>query len=320
MRRVCSPTSILLTLFVSACGSNDKALLAGSGGTTDTALGANQPGTGGTSSAAAGSGGNGSGTGGAEGMNGNIGLNPGGGTAGGGSPPGTGAGGAAAVPPAGVTDAGAAVSADAGSVAPGMSFFVTSRGTGNGANFGGLAGADQFCTTLAAAVSPALGAKTWHAYLSTTTVNARDRIGTGPWINAAGVVIGTSVAQIHDQAAGGASEQTWRLNDPTIALDERGNRIPLQPQNALVHDVLTGSTAAGTVSTLGTCGDWTQTMGTTSNGHSNRAGQATNGGVASSWSFAHVTGCAEPPPGTNFQQGTVSQGGGHGSIYCFATD
>jgi hypothetical protein len=196
-----------------------------------------------------------------------------------------------------------------------MSFFVTSRGSGNGGNFGGLPGADRLCTTLAAAVSPALGAKTWHAYLSTTTVNARDRIGNGPWTNAAGVVIGTSVAQLHDQAAGGASQQTWPLNDATIALDERGNQVPLQP---LVHDILTGSDAAGRVSALGTCQDWTQATGTTSNGHSNRAGQATNGGVASSWNFSHVTGCAEPM--NNFQQGTVSQGGGRGSIYCFATD
>jgi len=320
MRRVYSATSILLTLLASACSSDDPAAPppGGSGGTTDTRVGANQPGTGGTSSSVAGSGGSNSGRGGTEGVNGNIGLNSGGGTAGAGAQAGPGAAGAAGAPPVSVADAGSPLPPDAGGEDTGMSFFVTSRGTGNGANFGGLAGADQFCTTLAAAVSPALGAKTWRAYLSTTTVNARDRIGTGPWVNAAGVVIGTSVAQIHDQAAGGASEQTWRLGDATIALDERGNQIPLQPQNALVHDILTGSTAAGTVSPLGTCGDWTQTTGMTSNGHSNRAGQATNGGVASSWNFSHITGCAEPA--RNFEGGTVSQGGGHGSIYCFATD
>lgn len=201
-----------------------------------------------------------------------------------------------------------------------MSFFVTSRGAGNGGNFGGLAGADQFCTTLATAVSPALGQKTWHAYLSTTTVDARDRIGAGPWINAAGVVVGTSVAQIHDQAPGGASEQTWRPGDATIALDERGNQVPSQGGANLVHDILTGSTADGTVSAIGTCTDWTQATGMTTNGHSNRAGQGLNGGVASSWTFSHATGCAQNPPGTNNQQGTVSQGGGRGSIYCFAID
>ncbi|HVZ31930.1 MAG TPA: hypothetical protein VG963_05870, partial [Polyangiaceae bacterium] len=248
------------------------------GGTTQTAVGSNQPGNGGTSSSAAAPAGAGGSTasGGAEGMNGNLGLNQGAGGARGGGNAGSasvpaGAAGSAAVAGAGSSsDAGTA--ADAGNVDPRMSFFVTSRGAGNGGNFGGLAGADQFCTTLATAVSPALGAKTWHAYLSTSTVNARDRIGTGPWINSAGVTIGTSVAQLHDQAAGGASEQTWPLNDPSIALDERGNQIPLQPQQALVHDILTGSNADGTLSMLGTCQDWTQTTGMTVNGHSNRAG------------------------------------------------
>jgi len=278
------------------------------------AVASNQPSAGGPSAATGGAGGGSAGD--AEVTNPNLGLNQGGSTAGG-TPGGAaaGTGGVATVPDAGAAGAGPNAPVDAGPAAGGMSFFVTSRGSGNGGNFGGLAGADQLCTTLAAAVSPALGAKTWHAYLSTTTENARDRIGNGPWTNAAGVVIGTSVAQLHDQAAGGASQQTWPLNNPTIALDERGNQVPLQP---LVHDILTGSDAAGRVSPLGTCGDWTQATGMTSNGHSNRAGQATNGGVASSWNFSHITGCAEPM--NNFQQGTVSQGGGRGSIYCFAAD
>jgi hypothetical protein len=319
-------SSVLLALLAGACSSSDSSsgttspAASATGGTAQTAVGSNQPGAAGTSSsevATAGAGG-----GGAEGMNGNLGLNPGpgatrGGNAGGG-PASAGATGGTAVADAGSADAG--IATDAGNVDPRMSFFVTSRGAGNGGNFGGLAGADQFCTTLAAAVSPALGAKTWHAYLSTTTVDARDRIGTGPWINAAGVTIGTSVAQLHDQAAGGASEQTWRLNDATIALDEHGNQIPLQPQQALVHDILTGSNADGTVSMIGTCQDWTQAMGMTVNGHSNRAGQADSGGVANSWNFAHATGCGQNPPGTNFQGGTVSKGGGRGSIYCFAID
>ena len=315
MHHTCLPSSLLLALVLSACSSDSGSPLVGrgSGGSTDTEVGTNLPGAGGTGAAEAGAGGGSAG--GAEGMNGSIGLNQGGSAQAGGTPGAAGTGGAAAVPVAG-SDAGSdPAPVDAGSVPGGMSFFVTSRGIGNGGNFGGLAGADQFCTTLALAVSPALGARTWRAYLSTSTVSARDRIGNGPWTNAAGVVIGTSVAQLHDQAAGGASQQTWPLNNPTIALDERGNQIPQQP---LVHDILTGSIANGTVSPLGTCGDWTQTTGTTSNGHSNRAGQATDGGVASSWNFAHVTGCAEPT--ANFQQGTVSQGGGRGSIYCFAAD
>jgi len=319
MHRTLASSSLLLALVASACSGDSPAdtVPIGSAGTTGTSVGANQPGTGGSSAATGGAGGSDSGSsaGGAEGTNPNLGLNQGGSTAGG-TPGGAAAGaaGSAAVPA--VPDAGAGPNVpDAGPPRGGMSFFVTSRGSGTGGNFGGLAGADQLCTTLATAVSPALGAKTWRAYLSTSTVNARDRIGTGPWTNAAGVVIGTSVAQIHDQAANGAAQQTWPLNNPTIALDERGNQVP---QNPLVHDILTGSDAAGRVSALGTCGDWTQATGMTSNGHSNRAGQATNGGVASSWNFSHITGCAEPT--ANFQQGTVSQGGGRGSIYCFATD
>jgi len=317
MYRICLPSSLLLALVVSACSSDSGSatVTGGSGGMTETGVSANQPGAGASSTAAGGA--TGSNRAGAENMNADISLSQGGGTQAG-TPAGSagGAGGVAAVADAGSSNGGSAeLPIDAGSVESGMSFFVSSRGSGNGANFGGLAGADQLCTTLAVAVSPALGARTWHAYLSTSTVSARDRIGNGPWTNAAGVVIGTSVAQLHDQAAGGASQQTWPLNNATIALDERGNQVPQQP---LVHDILTGSIADGTVSPLGTCGDWTQTTGTTSNGHSNRAGQATNGGVASSWNFAHVTGCAEPT--ANFQQGTVSQGGGRGSIYCFAAD
>jgi hypothetical protein len=315
MHCICWPSSLLVALVVSACSSDStSSSVPGSSAGMSSTVAANQPGAAGTNAAAASAGGSNGGV--AEGVNGDIGLNQGGPARGGtpGSAP-AGGGGAAALAP-GVPDAGSnAVPVDAGSAEARMSFFVTSRGGGNGGNFGGLAGADQLCTTLAAAVSPALGAKTWRAYLSTSTVNARDRIGSGPWTNAAGVVIGTSVAQLHDQAAGGASEQTWPLNNPNIALDERGNQIPAQP---LAHDILTGSTADGRISPLGTCEDWTQATGTTSNGHSNRAGQATDGGVASSWNFSHITGCAEPT--RNFEEGSVSQGGGRGSIYCFAAD
>jgi hypothetical protein len=86
----------------------------------------------------------------------------------------------------------------------------------------------------------------------------------------------------------------------------------------VLHDILTGSNLDGTVSPSGTCNDWTSNTGTTRNGHSNRAGGGQN---PSSWNSAHDTGCAEPnPPGSNFQMGTVSQGGGIGAIYCFAAD
>jgi hypothetical protein len=212
---------------------------------------------------------------------------------------------------------GAAAAADAGGVVDddSMSFFLASRGSGDGGNFGGITGADALCETLAAAADPALAAKTWRAYLSTSTENARDRIGAGPWRNAAGVIIANNVAQLHDQAAGGASEATYPLNDSSIALREDGTELPTQP---VTHDILTGSNLDGTVSATGTCTDWTSNTGATRNGHSNRAGGGQN---PSSWNSAHDTACGEPnPPGSNFQMGTVSQGGGIGAIYCFAAD
>jgi hypothetical protein len=205
-----------------------------------------------------------------------------------------------------------------------MSFFVTSRGAGDGGNFGGITGADAFCTTLATAANPALAAKTWHAYLSTSTEDARDRIGAGPWRNFAGVVIGNDVDQVHAQTpgtvntatTGAASEATWPLSDTSIALDETGAPVP-SGQPEVLHDILTGSNIDGTLSAMGTCSDWTSNTGTTTNGHSNRTGGGTNN---SSWSFAHATGCGQNAAGTNFVMGTVSQGGGRGSIYCFAID
>lgn len=201
-----------------------------------------------------------------------------------------------------------------------MSFFVTSVGGPDGGNFGGIEGADELCTTLAAAVSPELGAKTWRAYLSTTTENARDRIGDGPWFNAAGVLVGTDVDQIHDQTpgmvntpTGAASEETYPLNDSSIALDETGAEVP---NNPVLHDILTGSNLDGTVSATGTCSDWTSTTGRTVNGHSNRAGGGDN---QSSWNSAHETGCGADV-GQNFDDTTVTEGGGRGSVYCFAAD
>jgi hypothetical protein len=196
-----------------------------------------------------------------------------------------------------------------------MSFFVTSRGVPEGANFGGLEGADALCRTLATNVSAALGAKTWHAYLSTTTVNARDRIGSGPWFNAAGALVANNVAQLHDQAAGGALDQTWAPGDATIALDELGNQVPAGGNGGVQHDILTGTLLDGTVAAGLTCGDWTATTGNVEVGHSNRGG---GGAAPTSWSSAHgnPSGCAPlTAPAPN-----VGSGGGRGSIYCFALD
>jgi hypothetical protein len=211
----------------------------------------------------------------------------------------TGTGGATSPPPDGGTTT--------------MSFFVSSRGPGNGGDLGGLAGADAFCKMLAMTVSPALGAKTWHAYLSTTTVNARDRIGTGPWRNAAGKVIANNLADLHDQlAVNAALNATWPIGDTTTALDELGSPVPSNP---LVHDILTGSNTDGTLLANATCKDWTSqaTTDIAQIGHSNRTG----GGRPPSWNSAHATtGCA--PFTADNQAGTVSSGGGRGSIYCFA--
>jgi len=194
-----------------------------------------------------------------------------------------------------------------------MSFFVTSRGMGKGGNLSGLDGADAFCKMLATAASPALGNKTWHAYLSTSTVNARTRIGEGPWYNAKGVLVARNLADLHDQIADNAAlNATWPVGSTTIALDEMGNALPSSP---LVHDILTGTNTDGTVATGLTCSDWTSAATTVMAevGHSNRSG----GGRPPSWNAAHTTsGCAEPT--ADMQAGTVSSGGGRGSIYCFA--
>jgi hypothetical protein len=201
-------------------------------------------------------------------------------------------------------------SGDAGSVDDtSMSFFVTSVGGTDGANFGGLAGADALCTSLAAAVSPELGAKTWAAYLSTTTVNARDRIGSGPWFNAAGVLVATDVDQLTDADA---LEATWATGDATIALDELANQVPAGGGGGVQHDILTGTLADGTAAPNLTCADWTATTGNVEIGHSNRQG---GGPDPTSWSSAHgaPAGCA--PPGAPAPN--VTSGGGRGSIYCF---
>jgi hypothetical protein len=306
MRNLALFSGILALAAASAC--SDDSSSGGSAGSVSTAGRAGSGGRGGSGGSSAGSAGRGGSSN--EGQGGrqlNTGGSSGSGNSAGGRGGNGGSGGAAGAPS--VLDAG--VVGDAG-VSAAMSFFVTSRGLPNGGNLGGLTGADAFCDELATAVSPVLGAKTWRAYLSTTTVNARDRIGTGPWVNAAGVVIANNVTQLHDQGAGGTLDQTWPNNDPTIALDETGEQVSLAPQQ---HDILTGSQLDGTLAAGLACGDWTATTGFVQVGHANRAG---GGAVANSWNAAHgnVTGCA-PLGGT---APTVQNGGGRGSFYCFAID
>lgn len=199
-----------------------------------------------------------------------------------------------------------------GGISAKMSFFVTSRGGGKGGDFrqtpsdtNGLAGADALCQTLAAAVSPVLGAKTWRAYLSTGTENARDRIGTGPWFNARGLQIADSIAGLHEE---GGKKNAINYDN---ALDEKGNKVPGVVSNpgAYLHDILTGSTTAGRTQTNGHCKNWTSDAAadTARIGHSDRVG-----GGSTSWNSVHNSGCRES--GTS----SVRSGGGRGSIYCFA--
>jgi hypothetical protein len=197
-----------------------------------------------------------------------------------------------------------------------MTFFVTSAGMGDGGNLGGLAGADAFCAELAVAQSADFAQRTWRAYLSTSTVNAMDRIGTGPWRNADGVIVANSLAQLHDPAnvaAGGPLDATWAINDLAIPLDETGAPIPSGGAGGNVHDILTGTLLDGTVAANETCLDWTSGADDPNIdariGHSNRTGLA---GQRQLWHDVHTVGCSQS--GAN----NVTQGGGRGSFYCFA--
>ena len=188
-----------------------------------------------------------------------------------------------------------------------MSFFVTSKGSGNGADLGGLAGADKHCGELAAAAGSR--GKTWRAYLSasasgtTPAVNARDRIGNGPWKNAKGAVIATSVANLHDDNA--LTKQT--------ALTEKGEPVKGRGDSPNQHDILTGSQPDGTAFSGDedrTCGNWTRSgAGSAMVGHHDRMG-LDDSAPAKSWNSSHPSsGCSDEA-----LRGT----GGAGLLYCFA--
>jgi hypothetical protein len=190
---------------------------------------------------------------------------------------------------------------------PAMSFFVTSAGSGKGADFGGLAGADRHCQALAAAAGA--GNRTWRAYLSTTAaqgspaVNARDRVGNGPWVNARGVVVAYNVAELH--AANNITKQT--------ALTEKGEVVNGRGDTPNKHDILTGSRPDGTAFAGPedmTCGNWTKSGdGVAMVGHHDRSGTAPDF-TAASWNSSHTTvGCSNE---------TLPKTGGAGLLYCFA--
>jgi hypothetical protein len=191
-----------------------------------------------------------------------------------------------------------------------MTFFVTSKGKGNGADLGGLEGADAYCNTLAKDA----GSKrtNWKAYLSTTQpggeagINARDRIGKGPWRNAKGVVVANNVADLHSSKS--------KINKQN-ALDEKGQPIKGRGDQPNQHDILTGSDPMGMYSTAGgdtNCGNWTKSAeGSAIVGHHDRAGlQPTR--HMNSWNSSHGSrGCS---------QDALKSSGGAGLLYCFAAN
>jgi hypothetical protein len=194
------------------------------------------------------------------------------------------------------------------------SFFLTGNGIGNGGNLGGLAGADNHCQTLAQAAGA--GAKTWRAYLSTQAadgapaVNARDRIGKGPWKkNAKGAVVAKDVADLH--GANGLTKQS--------ALSEKGEVINGRGDTPNRHDVLTGSQADGSAFAAGedrTCKNWTSsTQGAAMVGHSDRIGLRDDD-ASKSWNSSHPS----RGPDGGCSQADLKSTGGDGLMYCFAAN
>jgi len=192
------------------------------------------------------------------------------------------------------------------SSSPGMGFFVTSANPGKGADFGGLAGADAYCQSLG--TSAGQGGKTWRAYLSTTGaggVNARDRIGAGPWRNAQGAVIANNVAELH--GTNGLTKAT--------ALTEKGQGVMGRGDSVNMHDILTGSGAdgramPGTADT--TCGNWTRSgEGSAIVGHHDRQGLRDDE-PSKSWNSSH------PSRGCGME--ALKATGGDGRLYCFAAN
>jgi hypothetical protein len=206
--------------------------------------------------------------------------------------------------------AGLGVFGNGHALAGGMSFFVSSAGSGKGADLGGLEGADRICRTLAE--SAGAGGRTWRAYLSTQgpgAVNARDRIGAGPWVNAKGVVIAKDIAELH--GANNLTKQT--------ALNEKGEIVSGRGDTPNTHDILTGSKTDGTAFGDGadrTCSNWTSSgKGAAMVGHSDRTGLDESAPMKS-WNSSHIS----SGPGGGCGQDDLKTTGGVGRLYCFATD
>jgi len=198
----------------------------------------------------------------------------------------------------------------------GMSFFVTSAGSGKGADLGGLAGADRHCQSLAEGAGA--GGRSWHAYLSAAAsggqpaVNARDRIGRGPWRNAKGVVVASSVEQLH-----GANKLTKET-----ALNEKGEIVNGRGDKPNMHDMLTGSTRDGRAiagSGDSTCSNWTtSSVGAAMLGHHDRQG-VRDDDESKSWNSSHLSRASKDgAPGCS--QVALQGTGGNGLFYCFAAN
>jgi hypothetical protein len=191
-----------------------------------------------------------------------------------------------------------------------MTFFVTSQGVGKGADLGGLEGADKHCQSLAQAAGA--GGHTWHAYLSTQgdgAVNARDRIGKGPWTNAKGMVIAKDVAELHGK--NNLTKQT--------ALSEKGDVINGRGDNPNRHDALTGSKPDGTAFAAGedrTCKNYSSsTQGAVMLGHIDRQGLREDD-ASHSWNSSHPS----RGPDGGCSQADLRSTGGDGLLYCFAAN
>ena len=186
-----------------------------------------------------------------------------------------------------------------------MTFFVTSKGSGKGGDLGGIAGADAHCAMLAQAAG--VTGKTWRAYLSTQgagAVNAKDRIGAGPWYNAKGQVVAQNVADLHNNPGGGPGFKQ-------LAMTEKGAVVNGAGDTPNQHDMLTGSQPDGTAFAAGmdrTCNNWTSSSaGNAMVGHHDRTG-----GGGTSWNSQH--------PSRSCSQPDLIATGGNGYFYCFATN
>jgi hypothetical protein len=193
---------------------------------------------------------------------------------------------------------------------PNMTFFITSVGVPGGANYGGLEGADKHCQTLAEKAGA--GGKTWRAYLSTqavggaTAVNAKDRIGKGPWVNAKGVQIAANVEELH-----GPNNKIL----PENLVAETGRLIPSRLYTVNQHDILTGSRPDGTAFPPDkdmTCGNWTKSgEGNAMVGHADRMGLRDDD-ASKSWNSSH--------PSRACDSASLVATGGAGLLYCFAAN